>query len=115
MQNQAMQRLASAAPAVLVPHLRATTHSGLMVQVENDDGSKHFMRLLTYVPGRLLANVSPHTPELLSSLGHTLGSITKALVGFQHPARGGNANEVGWKLIGFEDSFHYVLRFGYYG
>jgi gluconate 2-dehydrogenase gamma chain len=33
---------------------------------------------------------------------------------FGDPADGGNKNEVGWKLIGFSDSFYYAPSFGYY-
>jgi gluconate 2-dehydrogenase gamma chain len=33
---------------------------------------------------------------------------------FCDPGRGGNHGEVGWKLIGFEDSFYYKPPFGYY-
>ena len=37
------------------------------------------------------------------------------LVGFfGDPADGGNKDEVGWKLIGFEDKFYYAPPFGYY-
>lgn len=33
---------------------------------------------------------------------------------FGDPSRGGNQNEVGWELIGFEDKFHFDPPFGYY-
>ena len=37
------------------------------------------------------------------------------LVGFfGDPADGGNKDEIGWKLIGFEDKFYYAPPFGYY-
>ncbi len=37
------------------------------------------------------------------------------LVGFfGDPSDGGNKNEIGWKLIGFEDKFYYAPPFGYY-
>lgn len=40
---------------------------------------------------------------------------THTVLGFlSDPERGGNANRVGWKLIGFEDSFNYEPPFGYY-
>jgi len=86
MQNKAMERLASGVPSLLLPRLCRTTQGEMMVQVENGDGSKHFLRLLTYVPGKLLAKVSPHAPELLRSLGSALGAITKGLVDFHHPS-----------------------------
>jgi gluconate 2-dehydrogenase gamma chain len=33
---------------------------------------------------------------------------------FSNPEYGGNANKIGWKLIGFEDRFSWVPPFGYY-
>ncbi|HVT91378.1 MAG TPA: gluconate 2-dehydrogenase subunit 3 family protein [Bryobacteraceae bacterium] len=33
---------------------------------------------------------------------------------FCDPSLGGNRDEVGWKLIGFEDKFHFEPPFGYY-
>jgi len=33
---------------------------------------------------------------------------------FGDPADGGNKDEVGWKLIGFENQFYYAPPFGYY-
>ncbi|MBZ5607885.1 MAG: gluconate 2-dehydrogenase subunit 3 family protein [Acidobacteriia bacterium] len=40
---------------------------------------------------------------------------THTVVGFfANPEYGGNAGEVGWKLIGFEDKFNYQPPFGYY-
>jgi gluconate 2-dehydrogenase gamma chain len=31
-----------------------------------------------------------------------------------NPSYGGNRDQVGWKLIGFEDKMHYQPPFGYY-
>ena len=40
---------------------------------------------------------------------------TYVLIGFfGDPSDGGNKNQVGWKLIGFEDHFYYAPPFGYY-
>lgn len=44
--------------------------------------------MLTYVPGALLANVRPHTGELLGSLGRLLARVDQALEDFAHPAAG---------------------------
>jgi gluconate 2-dehydrogenase gamma chain len=33
---------------------------------------------------------------------------------FSDPADGGNKDQIGWKLIGFEDSFYYAPPFGWY-
>lgn len=45
-----------------------------------------FVRLLTYVPGEPLAKVERESPELLYDLGRKLGQLSRALVGFDHPA-----------------------------
>ncbi len=46
----------------------------------------HFVRLLSYLPGRFLALVKPHRSDLLRSFGVFLGTMDKALSSFTHPA-----------------------------
>ncbi|HLM80143.1 MAG TPA: phosphotransferase [Terriglobales bacterium] len=50
------------------------------------NGDERFVRLLSFLPGSVLADVRPHTPELLRSLGRLLGRIDHALQDFSHPA-----------------------------
>ncbi len=54
--------------------------------VTGPNGRTHYVRLLTYLPGRPLATVVPHSPSLLEELGHYLGKLDRALATFQHPA-----------------------------
>jgi Ser/Thr protein kinase RdoA (MazF antagonist) len=51
--------------------------------------------LLRYLPGRLLAETRPHTPELLEDLGAYLGRLDAALADFAHPAA---QRELKWDL-----------------
>ncbi len=44
------------------------------------------MRLLTYLPGTILADASPREPGLLARAGSLLGRLDVALAGFAHPA-----------------------------
>jgi Ser/Thr protein kinase RdoA (MazF antagonist) len=46
----------------------------------------HIVRLLHWLPGATLASAATYSPELLRSLGATLGQLTRALVGYDHPA-----------------------------
>ena len=46
----------------------------------------HLVRLVTYLPGVPLAEVKPHSPELLRDLGSKLGQMDRALADFDHPA-----------------------------
>lgn len=48
-------------------------------------GLSRFVRLLTWVPGRLWAKVNPQTDLLRTALGQKAGLLTKALEGFEHP------------------------------
>jgi len=56
--------------------------------------------------------------ELLKTIEKTeffeLARTMTILGMFSNPEYGGNYNEVGWKLLGFEDQFHYKSPFGYY-
>jgi 4-aminobutyrate aminotransferase-like enzyme/Ser/Thr protein kinase RdoA (MazF antagonist) len=95
LQNCALEHLAAAAPALALPRLRRTTAGEAMPRIASGDGTAHFLRLVTYVPGKMLAECSPHTPELLRSLGAALGTIDRALEDFDHPAA---ARELKWDL-----------------
>jgi Ser/Thr protein kinase RdoA (MazF antagonist) len=48
--------------------------------------SGHLVRLMTYLPGVPLAEVTPHSPMLLRDLGRKLGQLDRALADFDHPA-----------------------------
>jgi 4-aminobutyrate aminotransferase-like enzyme/Ser/Thr protein kinase RdoA (MazF antagonist) len=52
--------------------------------VSASDG--HFVWLLDWLPGELLARIHPPTPEMLEQLGRLLGEIDSRLSGFSHPA-----------------------------
>ncbi len=49
------------------------------------NGQIYFMRLLTWVEGRMMANIQPCPPELLVKLGETCGRICWELQGLDHP------------------------------
>jgi len=49
-------------------------------------GGDHLVRLVTYLDGVPLAEISPRPPGLLDSLGRTLGRLDAALADFDHPA-----------------------------
>ncbi len=85
LQNKAMQHILAHASSVRVPHVCRTAGEEI-VTTRAADGAKHFVRLLSFVPGKLFAYVNPHTPELLRSLGRTLGTLDSALQTFSHSA-----------------------------
>ena len=86
MQVAALAHLAACAPAIAVPRVRPALSGETIATITRADGATHLVRLLTYLPGKLLAGTNPHTPELLRALGATLGTVDRALLSFTHPA-----------------------------
>ena len=108
LQNSALEHLARHAASVSLPRLCRTVAGESIAAIEGTDGTAHFMRLLTYVPGKLLAQVNPHTKEILRSLGLALGTIDGALQDFAHPAA---QRELKWDLkhaSWIRDYVHYI-------
>ncbi|MGH7256684.1 MAG: aminotransferase class III-fold pyridoxal phosphate-dependent enzyme [Nitrospirales bacterium] len=85
-QHAALDHLARTAPALHCPRIRPTGRGEHLVAVDGSPGRRHLVRLLSYVPGQLLVQVSPHSSLLLESLGTFFGRLDRALAGFAHPA-----------------------------
>lgn len=85
-QHKAMLRLETQIEDYVFPHACATKENTTLTQVEGPDGAKHWVSLLTYVPGVCLAEVNPHTSELLEEVGRMVGTIDRAFAGWSHPA-----------------------------
>jgi len=86
LQNKALEHLAAYDPSLLLPQVCTTSVGEAIATVTAADDTPHYVRLLTYVPGRPFAEVKPHTPELLYSLGSMVGRIDCGLQNFTHPA-----------------------------
>jgi 4-aminobutyrate aminotransferase-like enzyme/Ser/Thr protein kinase RdoA (MazF antagonist) len=97
LQNAALAHLAGRAPSLTLPRSCPTIagDGSLIASITSPDGAAHYARLLTYVPGKLLAETRPHTPALLRSLGTLLGALDAALQDFAHPAA---ERELKWDL-----------------
>src|SRR2546427_1672925 len=86
MQCQALRHLAQRAPHLSLPRVLPDRHRELFSTVTIADGSTRLVWLLTFVKGTILAEVHPHTSELLGDLGRFLGEMDAALLSFSHPA-----------------------------
>jgi 4-aminobutyrate aminotransferase-like enzyme/Ser/Thr protein kinase RdoA (MazF antagonist) len=94
-QNAVLARLVAAVPDYDFPSLVADAQGRSIVGAEGPDGDPHLVRLLRYVPGVPLAAVRPQSPRLQREVGALLGSMTRALDGFTHPAA---ARDLRWDL-----------------
>ena len=63
-QNKAVEHIAAQGGLKIVPRVLPARNGDVITQIE-EEGKKFFVRLLTYLPGRVLAEINPRTPELL--------------------------------------------------
>lgn len=84
MQNKVLAHLASLDVAG-IPHLIPSLAGEAMTETVLPDGRTAAVRLVSYIEGELFSKTS-RTIAQLSTLGRFLGTISKGLAGFGHPA-----------------------------
>ena len=94
-QNQAMDHLVKKGGEWICPHVIESQVGERISVIEDADGAPAFVRLHNYIPGKVLAEVKPHSEDLLYGLGVFIGSISRALESFSHPA---TDRELYWDL-----------------
>jgi len=82
--------------------------NGLLKSELEIQGALRWVRVLTWVDGRLWARVNPKTSELRCSLGSQSGKLTNALLDFSHPTAERNFD---WNLANSAWTFNYLERF----
>ncbi len=85
-QHALIERLDAAGLDWQIPRVVPALSGEKIIAVAAPDGSSRWLRLLGWVEGRCLAEVNPHTSELLENVGALCGKLGKALAGFDHPA-----------------------------
>lgn len=86
MQLKAIEFLSKQVKNIRFPGVCTTMAGEQVSSVKGADGTDHFVRMLTFLPGEFLNDVQPHTPDLLHDFGYLMGTIDKALTGFSHRA-----------------------------
>ena len=86
LQCDALTHLAKHAPRLTVPRVIANRNGQSFQATAPGEGSERLVWMLSYVKGKVLAAVRPHSPELLEDLGRFLGEMDLALQSFAHPA-----------------------------
>nr|WP_255699995.1 phosphotransferase [Jiella avicenniae] len=92
-QNAAFVHIADVAPALPVARVVGTLQ-GRREVVALADGEEHMVRLLTYLPGNVLASVE-RTATHVPAIGRLLGELSLALSTFSRPAPG---DEILWDM-----------------
>src|SRR6202165_5655533 len=86
LQCRALTHLAQRAPQLPMPRVTPNRSGEQFTSIVAADGSTALVWLLTFLNGTVLAEVRPHTPELLGDLGRFLGEMDAALRSFTHAA-----------------------------
>jgi len=94
-QNQAMRHLQKSAEGVRSSRIISTRSGEPIGVVDDAAGVSHFVRLVSYLPGKVMAEVNPHSAKFLQELGVFFGHLSKALDSFTHPAAN---RELYWDL-----------------
>jgi Ser/Thr protein kinase RdoA (MazF antagonist) len=68
------------------PRLFPTVSGDFIGRIRGSDGSEHFVRLISFLPGRPMGELTHHSDELLHDLGRKVGQLDAALADFDHPA-----------------------------
>jgi 4-aminobutyrate aminotransferase-like enzyme/Ser/Thr protein kinase RdoA (MazF antagonist) len=85
-QHQAMKHMTGHLKTLKCPGVCQTLKGEEIVSIESPSGTTHLVRMLTFLPGAVFADLQDHPPELLENLGQVLGEMSKAFANFQHQA-----------------------------
>lgn len=85
-QHALIARLAASGLDWQIPRVVPALSGEKITAIKAPDGATRLLRLLGWIEGRCLAEVNPHSPELLESVGELCGKFGVALAGFEHPA-----------------------------
>src|SRR5712664_2548792 len=86
LQCRALTHLAQRAPQLRLPRVTPNRSGELFASIAAAEGSTRLVWLLTFLSGTVLAEVRPHTRDLLGDLGRFLGEMDAALESFTHAA-----------------------------
>ena len=92
LQNRVMDYVAEADPGLCVPRVISTLGGDRIVTVEGASGRRYYVRLLTFLEGIRWTEAPAPDSGRLHRLGNFVGSLTRALEGFSHPAQNHDHN-----------------------
>ncbi len=84
-QQKLLQYARDANPEICIPKIILDVKGQAITSFVHSDGTQRYLRLLTWIPGRLWSEANPQLDELRFGLGQLCGQLTKSLKGFEHP------------------------------
>lgn len=84
-QSEILNHLATKQLPIHLPKSVKALNGASRITIADKQGRPRQMRLQTWVAGRMVVDINPHTPALLESLGKACGYLSKGLADFDHP------------------------------
>tara|TARA_B110000503_G_scaffold128029_1_gene198499 strand:+ start:3841 stop:4890 length:1050 start_codon:yes stop_codon:yes gene_type:complete len=94
-QTEAMLHVAKVDTDIPVPRIIKTIDDEAEVLVQMENGQTSLVRMISFLDGVPLSNVSTHSPEQRRGMAHNLARLDIALRRFHHPAEG---HKLQWDL-----------------
>ena len=86
LQEQVLNHLRARVTELVMPRVVPALSGHTLATMRGPDEDEHLVRMVTFVPGQVWADVKPHSRDLLRSLGRALALVDSALSDF--PATG---------------------------
>jgi 4-aminobutyrate aminotransferase-like enzyme len=86
LQNAAMDWLVARGSILNCPEPVKSLNGETIRDISSAGKIKHYIRVLTYLPGKPLAQARPLLDQDFTRIGYALGDLDKQLLNFQHPA-----------------------------
>jgi 4-aminobutyrate aminotransferase-like enzyme/Ser/Thr protein kinase RdoA (MazF antagonist) len=83
-QNDILHHISDSGESINSPKIIPSVRGDYVCKVTDNKGNMRFVRLLSWIDGRLWSSVNPVSNELLFNLGAQAGLLTKTLQGFDH-------------------------------
>lgn len=84
-QQNLLQSIEASDDELIAPQAIKDKNNDLISEVKDEQGETRYVRLLSWVSGRVWSSVNPQLEDFRFSLGEQCGLLTKALQNFDHP------------------------------
>ena len=84
-QQHLLQSIKASDKNLIAPRVVTDKNNDSISEIIDGFGKKRFVRMLTWVSGRVWSSVNPQLEDFRFSLGEQCGILTKALQSFDHP------------------------------
>ena len=85
-QTRVLEQLNNSSDALVFSRSILSKNGNAVETIKSETGDSHLCRIVSYIDGQLFSSVSPHSNELLQSVGESVGILDSKLAGFEHPA-----------------------------